>query len=204
MKFAAKIWMLLLLVTLTGTVMQAQVYDNNWFRLKPVQIGFYRGVNLLDVSRNGFGGDKKRLQSTKGLNIRMPFLPHFLIEAGACIEDDCCNEEAKKDQINNYNQSLSFPLSLQYYVLPQRCKVQPYFGVGTIFCSRFKNHEPFLNENGMANISTPGTKYISILFTQGITFEINTKINLTESLHFYNVDGVNTVGINLGVGFKIP
>ena len=48
------------------------------------------------------------------------------------------------------------------------------------------------------------TKYITIVFTQGVTFEVNTKIEVSQSFHFIPENNNTVIGINLGVGYKIP
>ena len=54
------------------------------------------------------------------------------------------------------------------------------------------------------NYPQADTKYITILFTQGVTFEVNTKIELTQSFHFIPTNTTNIIGIDLGIGYKIP
>ena len=53
-------------------------------------------------------------------------------------------------------------------------------------------------------IPQPETKYITILFTQGVTFEVNTKIQVTQSFHFIPSNTNSVIGIDLGIGYKLP
>ena len=48
------------------------------------------------------------------------------------------------------------------------------------------------------------TKNITILFTQGFTFEVNTKIQVSQSLHFIPGNTTKVIGIDFGVGYKFP
>lgn len=102
-----------------------------------------------------------------------------------------------------------FPLSVQYYPLSEKTKFHPFCGVGLQFNPNLNASftSPF-NSTGDSYPSQgntmPGTKYISIIFTQGVTYEINTKIQITQSFHFLQNNNDNTLGIDVGVSFSLP
>ncbi|MBC7554984.1 MAG: hypothetical protein H7257_13520 [Taibaiella sp.] len=178
-----------------------QAINKNWFKLHPITLGFYHGVNLLDVSRNGF----KQKQQMNGIMVNVPLVNHIVAELRVAFSEAnaaqlSCTSDAQSVCLK---QAFNMPLSLQYYFMPQSCKIQPYFGMGAMLYSRFKNPE-YAPADNSSKFPAAGNRYISIMFTQGATFEVNTKINITESLHFYKADGKDNVGFNIGIGFKLP
>ncbi len=165
-------------------------------------IGFNKGVTFLDVSKTSCQ-KKYASASTNGFIVTMPIVTHFKAEAGI-TSTSILNYPGTRNQNGLVSSSsLSFPLTIQYYFLPKACRLQPYIGVGSLLYSDPKRNLTML-QNNEAFTSYPGTKYISILFTQGITFEINTKIHLTESIHFLSSEGRNTFGVSFGIGFYLP
>ena len=101
---------------------------------------------------------------------------------------------------NNYRQYTSFliPISANYYLLPKKSRFQPYLGIGASYYRQFTgvNYE----SNQIAN----GLNKMSIMFTQGFTIEVNTKINITQSLHLIATEEKKTIGLSIGIGFKLP
>jgi len=59
--------------------------------------------------------------------------------------------------------------------------------------------EPVTSRNSIKD-----TKYISILFTQGVIFEVSTKIQVNQSFHFIPESNAKRIGIDLGVGYQLP
>lgn len=98
---------------------------------------------------------------------------------------------------------INIPLTLQYHPLCCGAKIDPFVGMGLQYnfntaTSNQSNPElTFQNTNA-------GTKYFSILFTQGVTYEINTKIDVDESIHFIPGTGSKSLGFNVGIGYKLP
>jgi len=82
--------------------------------------------------------------------------------------------------------------------------MHPFFGAGLQYNIKpFCQTAPIYNDGGYNYSPQAGTKCISILFTQGVTFEINTKIEIGESFHFIPNNNNRVIGIDLGIGYKI-
>ena len=106
--------------------------------------------------------------------------------------------------INKYTASkINIPLTLQYHPLCCGTKVDPFCGLGLQYNFNPSSGEQLNRETPFQNTNT-GTKYISILFTQGVTYEISTKIDVDESIHFIPGTGSKSLGFNVGVGYKLP
>lgn len=101
---------------------------------------------------------------------------------------------------------ISIPVITQFYPLSEKSRIQPYCGAGFQYNINVSpsNISPFSGEvENPHSIVASGTKYISIMFVQGVTFEISTRIQVNESFHF--VPGTNkTIGVDLGIGYKLP
>ncbi len=98
---------------------------------------------------------------------------------------------------------INIPLTLQYHPLCCGAKVDPFCGLGLQYnFNPSSGYHPNI-EVPVQNTNT-GTKYISILFTQGVTYEISTKIDLDESIHFIPGTGSKSLGFNVGIGYKLP
>ena len=106
----------------------------------------------------------------------------------------------------NKTSKLTLPLTIQYYLLPEHSKVNTFVGAGpqvNLLNNASYGYPPFSSDIRTDKIPQRGTKYISVLITQGVTFQINTKIQLTETLHFSPANAGNIVGIDIGVGFYL-
>ena len=85
--------------------------------------------------------------------------------------------------------------------------MRPFCGAG-VQCNMLQGNNNVPSFTGDVNPVTynpqPDTKYITIFFTQGVTYEINTKIEITQSIHFIPENTNSVIGIDLGIGFKLP
>jgi len=145
---------------------------------------------------------KAQYNNSKSLVLRQPLNQHFKVEAGLNI--GLTNKASGPDKLNK----ITLPVNLQYHFLPDKYRIHPYCGAG-VQCKLFSN-ETILS----SSINTEGqqdhynklsdTKYITILFTQGVTFEVNTKIQVSQSLHFIPGNTSKVIGIDFGVGYKFP
>ncbi len=125
------------------------------------------------------------------------------IEAGltyAVLRDYCCLESL----ISTNKKNITLPLTVQYFLFNGKNKIQPFIGAGLQYNIDATN----TTRNSQANIeslpaeSSTDKKYISLLFTQGITYEISTKIHITQSIHFIPTNEKN-IGIDIGIGFNL-
>ena len=98
---------------------------------------------------------------------------------------------------------INIPLTLQYHPLCCGAKIDPFVGMGLQYNFNTATSSQSNPELTFQNTNT-GTKYISILFTQGVTYEINTKIDVDESIHFIPGTGSKSLGFNVGIGYKLP
>lgn len=146
---------------------------------------------------------------SKSLVLRKPLNAHFKAEAS--LGYGTLQTKAFQDISFPANKittlgKLSMPVTIQYYFLPEKSRVRPYCGAGLQGNLFFNNNQALLSDgpNEYSNTPQPDTKYITILFTQGVTFEVNTKIEVNQSFHFIPGSTTKVIGIDLGIGYKIP
>jgi|GEM_PF-3850096 len=91
------------------------------------------------------------------------------------------------------------PLMMEYHLSPGK-KIRPFFGIGFGFTNQqtqvtYDNNAPY-QSHFMEN-------YIQI--SQGVTFDIGKKLQITQSLFYrYQPDaGRSAIGLSIGLGFKI-
>ncbi len=102
--------------------------------------------------------------------------------------------------------TITAPATLQYYLLPKECKVKAFVGAGVQYTMPVNTPQTTpTNKEYIAKYSpNDGNNYISVVYTQGIIIEVNTKIQITQSFHFIDAGQEKRIGLNLGIGFKIP
>ena len=179
-----------------------------------VTLGFQTGRDaLLNPSPNLQNKQTKfQYGANHGLTLRKKTGSHFKIESGFTYNQLQPQNFKNNFSCNNFNAlkpyTLSLPATLQYYFLPEKSTLHPYCGAGiqTNINISPNTISPFTGDTYPGtNHQTyqTGTKYISILFTQGVTYEINTKIQITQSFHFIP-NATKTFGIDLGIGYTLP
>jgi outer membrane protein W len=171
-----------------------------------VTIGFQTGKEY-SFGNTSIRQGKLQQYNKTGIVLRKPLSNHFKAEAGisyATPPSQCCvsNIYGTNQKIGS---TLTLPATIQYYMLPKCCKLQPYIGTGLQYNFNGKNIvSPFTGEGSKIPAgSAADTKYISIVFTQGVTFEINTRIQITQSFDFVPAAD-KTIGIDLGIGYTLP
>jgi len=179
-------------------------------------IGFQSGRELLFNSSPLVHSKQSKVHYglSNSLVLRKPINTRFKAEVGITY-----GTIQNSSSIGNVNERASgfstqkayyiaLPVTINYFCLPEHCKVRPYFGAGIQYNINLQGGNaisPFSNETyPQENPTPPGTRYISILFTQGITFQVNTKIEINQSFHFMPDNTNKVFGINLGIGYKIP
>ena len=172
--------------------------------LKPY-FGVYSERQVVGISTNNYQ-HKRYSTLNSGFIVRMPIVTHFKLEAGLqynyLISSKTYESMRNKGQMHNPN-TLSLPITIQYYIRPEKKRLQPYIGIGTMITPLHDHSAPNSDYLDYAP-SINGTKYISILFMQGITFAINTKVNIRESIQFMPDNDKNLLGVSVGVGFRLP
>jgi len=113
---------------------------------------------------------------------------------------------ATKDNYTLTGMDYSIPLSMDFYLLPQKSKLNTYCGIGLQYNHLCKQNACYQGdqEQPTSPYPLPGTHLVSILFTQGVTYEVNTRIQVKQSIHFIPQAGNKTIGLDLGIGFKLP
>ena len=175
-----------------------------------ITLGFQSGkeISLIKPKPSLPSGSRSCNAVNGAFFLRKPLSPHFKIETALSYSvfqsDLISGTAAGKYQQGHPQNSVTIPVTIQYYFLPQRYKLHPYCGTG-IVCGC---NNPYTNTRNSSDApiapNQSDTKYISILFTQGVTFEINTKIEISQSFHFIPGNETRTLGIDLGIGYKIP
>jgi hypothetical protein len=172
-------------------------------------IGFQTGreqvFRSLSINR---APTKVQVATRNTIVFRTPINNHFKLETGLSYNTIPNNivtiKGLDKKNIVRPNNTTTIPLTLQYCIAPSKTRVQVYFGAG-VQCNINSASNPLPNFNCHTNPdyrAITGTKYINLVITQGITFQINARIRLNQSFHF--IPGADTViGFDLGIGYKI-
>jgi len=176
-------------------------------------IGFQSGRELLFNSSPLIHSKQSKVHYgiSNALVLRKPLGTHFKAEAGINYNViQGANSFSDKTNNNLSTQKayqLGLPVTINYFCLPEHCRVRPYFGAGVQYNVNLQGSNaisPFSTETYPTESQMPGTKYISILFTQGVTFQVNTRIEINQSFHFIPDNANKVIGINLGFGYKLP
>ena len=178
-----------------------------------ITLGFRTGRDVLFHTQPYTAGKNTpiRYAVSSTLVLTKPLNNHLKLESGLrysvvqnTISPLVMNKSSNAVCANPY--SLTVPVTIQYYFLPEKSRVRPYLGSGLRynFNTNQNNITPFYADAHTEYPDQTGTKYISILFTQGITFEINTKIQINQAFHFIPDNANKTFGIDIGIGFTIP
>ena len=201
------------LLSFGGSLAQTSIFKNKYAAKNqknyPISIGFQSGRELLFNSSPLLHSRQSKVHYnvSNRLVLRKPLSTHLKIEAGLnySIAQPYTKRGVNTLPIAHPLCNYSLPLTAQYYFIKEKCRFQPYIGTG--FQYSIFNAKPdislFKSDNTTTNYQS-GTKYISLLFTQGITFAINTNIDVEQSLHFIPCNGTKVLGIDLGITYKLP
>ena len=173
-------------------------------------IGFQTGREQLFHTLPIYKGRKKpEIATHSSFVLRKTFNTHFKLETGLNYRSIPNNSTTikgldKKSVITTNKNQAAVPMTLQYYFVPAKSRLHAYCGAGVQYNlnTGAGNFPPFNASINPDSRAVAGTKYINVLITQGITFQINTRIQLTQSFHF--IPGKDTaIGFDLGVGYDI-
>lgn len=169
----------------------------------PIVVGFRSGSEKLFTSRTAPKGkeiNSHPLQTNKFF-ARTTINNHLAVEAGFGLSKNFFHESKP----NLCCDKLLVPVTLQYHFLSGKYRLRPFFGAGLQYNQNLGNNSFTPSRFDEHTTTTDqGTKYVTILFTQGMTYEVSTKIQVTQSFHFIPVGTDKTLGIDIGVGFTIP
>lgn len=142
--------------------------------------------------------------------ITKPINTHFRAEALVNLnifQNQCCIDKILKASPKEYLTSakMTLPVTIQYFPLRPKNKLQPYIGAGVQYDPSSSSIIAHSNNNDVPvkNGNLSGTKYISIIFTQGVTYKVSTDIQVIQSFHFIPGND-RQIGIDLGIGYTIP
>lgn len=175
-------------------------------------IGFERRVYTLYP--NTVALSKRTTQAADNSNrilFRMRLTTRFRLETGLSFAaiDRILNTRINKT-LNIYQPcKVSAPITIQYQFGSDKKRLRPYFGAGVQYTHQV------ISANGDATISKDANdynnrslsntlKYMNIIFTQGIIYDINPDFQISQSLHIIpEGQGIKPIGINIGVGYRI-
>jgi len=171
-----------------------------------ITVGFQSGKSLLFENSKPAKKFNGHSFSSNMVNLNLTINKHLKADGGICYNTTptrpyITNELGVRPSSLKYT-NVSVPITLQYYPLSHHCRLQPYCGVGFQYNNNPFNVTPSTGDNSSNDIQS-GTKYISVIFAQGMTFEINTKIQITQSFHFIPESADKTIGFGLGIGYTI-
>lgn len=201
------------LVLLANAVF-AQSYDRS--RLTKIDhkftIGFERQVYSIYTPHSIQLNKKTQLaeQRCNRMLFRMRLTNRFRLETGLSYRDinDILSGLGKYNKGFDINKpcKLSVPLTIQYQLQNERKRLHPYFGAGIQYTSAdiagatsTKDANYIMYNQGMSN----NLKYINIIFTQGLIYDVTPDLQITQSIHILPEYGIKPVGINFGIGYRI-
>ncbi|MBL7692578.1 MAG: hypothetical protein JNM41_13385 [Flavipsychrobacter sp.] len=202
----------LLLAILPFTRSRAHSYD---FGMKPLNlehkltIGFERQVYTIYKPTTVSLSPKTRAaaQTCNTILLRMKLTSRFRMETGLSFKDiDRILNNNGKVACFNMNEpcKISIPLNIQYQLLSERSRLRPYFGAGVQYNINNKGLSDISERDAINNpLLSNEVKYLNIIFTQGLIYDVTPDLQITQSIHILPENGIKPVGINLGIGYRI-
>lgn len=109
---------------------------------------------------------------------------------------------------DNSAYNISVPVSVHYYLVPANYRFRPYVGVGMeaskMFYTTYTGMHMDNNMEQQPATTTSKVPYVSVAVTQGVVYQVNTRLQIRENIHFQrdNVNG-KRFGIDVGVGCRL-
>jgi len=212
MRLVNKIRTLMLAVTLSAACNSAHAQYNIPYNLARFDhkftIGFEKAVYSIYAPREVKLSDKT-LRAEERCNtivFRVRLTTRFRIETGLSFKDIDRMLNTRYEKAFNPNQSLklSVPVTLQYQFGSPQHRIRPYIGGGLLFNPLISDNgsSPF-NADAAGMYNTNNLRYMNIIFTQGIIYNINPNLQLSHSIHIMPENGFRPIGFNIGVGYRI-
>lgn len=172
--------------------------------LQNFEIGFYFRQEL------GFNASKPvQIKSPcPYFYFRIPLTSHFKVEVSLDRQQyftGIVDQNNNNSSALNFNKGLTIPMNLQYTFRDPSRKVRPFIGVGS-----WLNTSQYFNGNATGTdwkdvpSTYRGPNYISVFFTQGVIIEVNTHLQITPAIHMYNRGDINSMEMNVGIGYRLP
>jgi hypothetical protein len=191
------------------------IYAQNYDAIKVTKIdhkftiGFERNVYSLYTPRPvSFSNKTERAQQKcNRIIFRMRLTTRFRLETGLSFKaiDRILNTRYDKHFNPNQPCKLSVPLTVQYQLGNEHKRLRPYFGGGVQYTQMVSSNGNTVSKDGEMynNSSINSLRYMNIIFTQGIIYDINPNLQITQSIHIIPDNGIKPIGINFGVGYRI-
>lgn len=194
---------------LAGKSAIAQGYDRS--KLTKIDhkftIGFERQIYTL--YNNNTAVSQKTIQAAERTNrilFRMKLTTRLRIETGLSFRDinKMLSNNGKQHKALCLSSPLinSIPLTIQYQLQNDRKRLRPYLGTGIQYFNTANNadsREVMANDGKISN----GLKFVNIIFTQGLIYDITPNLQISQSIHIIPENGIRPIGINIGVGYRI-
>jgi outer membrane protein W len=189
-------------LALVVTSVSGQTIKAKKHQVSNITIGFNTGASTVFKAPVIYKPNP-RWNNFSSLTVKKDLNKHIAISTGV----DYSNNISLTKHINKQTavNTISIPTTVQYYLLPTGKRFRPYVGAGVsynIIKTGFNGSNYQDAPIGQCCLQN-GTKYISIIATQGVMFEINTKIQINESIHFMPSNQANIIGVNVGMGYKL-
>lgn len=203
LKFAS-VAMLLTSACVSNSIAQ-QYNTNRAARLDHTfTIGFERQVATLYTPKNVEVSNKVKAaeQRFNSVFLRIKLTNRFRIQTGLSYKDIdrmlCKTGKCRTfNMLSNYQ--MSVPLTIQYQLLDHQSRLHPYFGAGIQYNATTGN----TGDNYMDPALVTRLKYLNIIFTQGLIYDITPNLQITQSIHVTPQNGMKPVGVNIGIGYRL-
>ena len=199
----------------TTTVGSSIAYGQGYDRSKITRldhkytIGFERQIQTVYTGNKVGVNAKTRMleERTNRILFRMKLTTRLRLETGLSFRDinKILSNNGKQNKTLSFTSPLinSIPLTIQYQLQNERKRLRPHIGTGVQFFNPNNNNpsnEDVVNDE--SRISN-GLKYINIIFTQGLIYDITPDLQISQSIHIIPDNGIRPIGINIGVGYRI-
>lgn len=141
---------------------------------------------------------------TEGMFLKKYITEHMAIETGLnyMTAEAPVNYNPERVVRTGKEYTVSIPATAQYYIRPSKARLNTYVGAGVNYNYTTQTNT-VRTETGNKNQKNVTTN-VNIAVVQGVIYQVNTKIQVRESIHFIpsNQNNCQEVGFNIGVGYK--
>lgn len=167
-------------------------------------VGFERQIISLYTSITPAVSDKVKAAANdfNRIFLRIRLTNRFRIQTGLSYKDIdkmLCNTGkcSAFNMLSNYQ--VTVPLTIQYQMLDHQSRIHPYFGAGVQYNLNAQNNSASTLDPALAT----RLRYLNIIFTQGLIYDITPNLQITQSIHMVPQNGMKPVGVNLGIGYRL-
>lgn len=181
---------------------QAQKLANVPKQTKPMILGAEIGQQYSFDSHINLGGIHCGHCYTSGMYLKKYINEKLALETSIDYTTNRLSKAAKF----KYRQ-VQVPVTIQYYLLSPKLKLQPYLGLGAVYANESMTTYSTTAFTDGAKINSTNKKqaYASVAVTQGMVYRVSPKIEIKESIHFIpkSKNCQNNISLDLGVGYKL-